>query len=107
MKTTLTTSQAANILLEDENANWSQTGAFALVEYLEELEEDCGMEIELDHVAIRCDFSEYDSLKDWSREYFGAGNEPRDLKDADEIREYIRERGDLIEFEGGVIVSSF
>lgn len=107
MKMDLTTSQAANILLEDDNANWSRAGALALVEYLEELEEDCGMAINLCPVAIRCDYSEYDSLEDWAREYFGTSYEPSDFKDADDIRDYIRERGDLIEFNGGIIVSSF
>ena len=62
MKVDLTTTQAANILLEDENANWSRAGAFALVEYLEELEEACETQIEFDRVAIRCAYSEFDSL---------------------------------------------
>ena len=40
MKTTLTTSQAADILLNDKNAGWSYRGARALAEYLEEMEEE-------------------------------------------------------------------
>lgn len=117
MKTTLTTSQAAHRLIDDENANWSRAGAFALVEYLEELEEDMGNEeLEFCPCSIRCDFSEYDSLEDWAMEYFGsdkATKEELDCIDQDQdvieeqIRDYIRDRGTLLEFDGGIIVSSF
>ena len=119
MKTTLSTTEAANILLSDPCANWSRAGAFALVEYLEQLEEDTGEEIEFDRVAIRCDFSEYDSLADWADEYFGVHSDwrvgklgvPADAYDTKEeeaiIREYIQDHGQLIEFAGGIIVSSF
>ena len=116
MKTTLTTSQAANILIDDEYAKWSRAGAFAIVEHLAEMEEDCGEEIEFDAVAIRCDFSEYDSLVDWARDYFGGDQwkceldiDQDDMDDEidDAIRDYIRDYGQLIEFDGGIIVSSF
>lgn len=118
MKTTLTTSQAAHELIDDKNANWSRAGAFALVEYLEELEEDTGETIEFDAVAIRCDFTEYASLEDFRSEYFSDDDQARGAigaeagdEDDEELdtltAEYIRDRGTLIEFDGGVIVSSF
>lgn len=117
MKTILSTYEAADILLNDENANWSRSGALALVEYLKELEEDTGEEIEFDRVAIRCDFSEYSGLNDWAVEYFGGALEMAEaigLEDCDDdeemeeaIRSYIQDHGTLIEFDGGVIVSSF
>ena len=115
MKTTLTTPQAAHRLIDDANANWSRAGAFALVEYLEELEEDIGETIEFCPVAIRCDYSQYDSLEDWAKEQWGEDlafeywrDENGDEDEQDEkIREFIRDRGQLIEFDGGIIVSSF
>ncbi len=116
MKTTLSTSHAAEILANDENSSFSRLGAYALVEYLEQMEEDCGEEIEFDRVAIRCDFAEYDSLTDWAENYF-VGDNWRDNVNCDadagddtldeKIREYIQDRGQLIEFSGGIIVSSF
>ena len=114
MKTTLTTSEAANILFKDSNANWSYAGARALAEYLEEYEESTGEELEFDYVAIRCDFSEWDSLQEWAGDYFsgdwreevGAEDCEDDNTDA-RIREYIQDHGQLIEFDGGIIVSSF
>lgn len=64
MKETLTTENAASRLYEDENADWSYAGARALVEYLEELEDDIGEEIEFDRVALRCEYTEYESAEE-------------------------------------------
>ena len=115
MKTTLTTSQAASMLANDENSSFTRAGAYALVEYLEQMEEDCGEEMEFDYVAIRCDWSEYDSLQEWAEDYFSAWRSDLSIDDEmedegidDKIREYIKnDHGLLIEFNGGVIVSSF
>lgn len=124
MKNTLSTHEAAHLLLKDENAAWSYAGAFALVEYFEQLEEDLGETIEFCAVAIRCDFSQYGSLEDFAVEYFSDSKQAADALgielmedgetwDASEdevneaIREYIMDNGQLIEFDGGIIVSSF
>ena len=117
MKLTLSTYEAAERLFNDENSNWSRGGAFALVEYLEELEEDIGEEIEFCHVTLRCDFSQYENLIDWADDYFctaGGMLEAINLdstaseEEIDEaIRDYIRDHGTLLEFDGGIIVSSF
>lgn len=64
MKETLTTGNAASRLYEDEYAGWSYGGARALVEYLEELEDDIGEEIEFDRVALRCEYTEYGSAEE-------------------------------------------
>jgi hypothetical protein len=131
MKTLLNTYDVANALAKDECANWSQNGALALAEYLEEYEESTGEELELDLIALRCDFSEYISLVDWFDDHFGSlgeefgidylnpmtgkietqsttdcdGNYHDEILDG--IKEYIEERGTLIEFDGGIIVSQF
>lgn len=115
MKTTLSTTEYAHRLIDDENANWSRAGAFAICEYLEELEEDTGEEIEFCPVAIRCDYAQYADLEEWAEEQFGENlknefNLDDDfLEDEfeDKIREFIRDRGTLLEFDGGIIVSSF
>lgn len=57
---TLTTSDIASQLRSDEYANWTQDAAWVLAEYLINLSEDMGQDIELDPVAVRCEFSEYD-----------------------------------------------
>ena len=120
MKTTLNTYEIVNALLNDNNAAWSLNGAKALAEYFEEYEEDCSVELELDVVAFRCEFSEYASLEDWLMEYYGKtleeafksagldleGDEDEDERD-DLIRSHILDQGQLIEFNGGIIVSGF
>lgn len=126
MKATLSTSQAAEILINDDYANWSHAGAYAIVRHLEELEESIGEELQFDPVAIRCDFSEYKSLQEWGECHFGGWNKlcnelgddycgpfedetPEEYADRfdDAIRQYIQDRGELIEFDGGIIVRDF
>ena len=113
---TLNTHEVADELLKDSNARWSRAGAFALAEYLEEDEESTGEEMELDVCAIRCDFSEHSSLQDWAHDHFSnaleeLGFDETEENDDDEvdskIRDYIQDHGQLIEFDGGIIVSSF
>lgn len=108
----------AHELMQDDNANWSRAGAFALAEYFERIEMDTNEELDFDAVAIRCDFSEYESLIDWATDYFSQWrgdlnidpdwDEENDLEEIEDvIREYIMDHGQLIEFDGGVIVSQF
>ena len=50
--------------------NFSYEGLHALFEYIEELEMEMdGVEFELDVVAFCCDYTEYDSLEDFSNDY--------------------------------------
>lgn len=57
---TLSTNQVAHLLLADEYANWSYDGANLLAKYYEELSDDLEQPFELNIVAIRCEWSEYD-----------------------------------------------
>ena len=131
MKNTLSTYEIAEALIKDENAGWSRAGALALAEYLEEYEESTGEELELDVIALRCDFSEYDSFIDWADEHFAnyreefgieytnpmtGETEEQSVTDCDgnfhdetidAVIEYIEERAQLIRFDSGIIVSQF
>jgi hypothetical protein len=118
MKETLNKYEIADRLSEDENSSFTYSGAMALAEHLEDLEADLGEELEFDKVAIRCDFSQYESLIDWATDYFSQWrgdldidadlDEEDDLEEIEEIiREYIQDHGTLIEFDDGIIVSSF
>ena len=118
MKLQLSTSHAVDLLRQDEYAGWSYHGATALVEYLENMEDELGEEINFNCIDFRCGFSEYKSAQDWLTSHYG-----RPLKDAlkfadidcdlssdydvdESISEFIRDRGTLIEYDVGVIVSS-
>jgi hypothetical protein len=120
MKMTLSTYQIADALKNDTCARWSYAGSLALAEYLEEYEEGTGEEMELDVCAIRCDFYEYESALECALEY-GWSLEASILDDDDNIRpddeveeeneelalKWLQNRTQVIEFDGGVIVSSF
>ena len=49
--------------------NFSYRGLIALYEYLEMLGEDTGQEIELDVIALCCEFTEYDNLEEFQADY--------------------------------------
>ena len=62
MKTTLSTGQVMDTLLDHEVLGQRTTDGVieatrSLVEWLEDLEEDTGTEMELDPIALRCQFS--------------------------------------------------
>ena len=52
-----------------ERDNFSYDGLKALFEYLEEYEEGTGEEVELDVIALCCEYAEYDSLKELNNDY--------------------------------------
>ena len=49
--------------------NFSFRGLVALYEYLEMLEDDTGQPIELDVIALCCEFTEYDNLEEFQADY--------------------------------------
>jgi uncharacterized protein (DUF433 family) len=56
MKQTLSNAQSVEILMCDHYADWTRAEAEAIIEYYEELENELDEEIELDVVAIRCEW---------------------------------------------------
>ena len=66
---------------------FSYEGLRALFEYLEALEDDTGEEIELDVIAICCDFTEYGSLQEF-QECYGAEDYP-DLESIADATQFI------------------
>ena len=49
--------------------NFSYDGLKALHTYFEDLEEDCDIEIELDVIAICCEYTEYEDLEEFQGQY--------------------------------------
>lgn len=94
---TLNKTYVARQLLSDDYAKWSLNGADALANYLENIAEDTGEPIQLDVVALRCDFSEYKNLADFNQQT-GRNYESIDALCAD---------AEVILFDGGLIVSNF
>ena len=105
---TLSTYQIAGALMQDQNAKWSRGAAYALAEYLQEVEDSAGEEQEFDAVTIRCDFSEFQSAIK-AAEAYGWSSDPDEFDNANESAAltWIQERTAAIEFDGGIIIAQF
>ena len=100
----LNTYECAKELIDDQYANWSRGGAIALIEYLEQVEQDCGISINFDPIALRCEYSEYESFQDFANAYW---TEDRNTVLDENIKQFIEDNTVLIEFDGGIIVQDF
>jgi hypothetical protein len=115
MKTTLNEWQVADELKRDKNAGWSYNGSKALASYLCQMDEDSGEDTELDVVAIRCEWNEYASAQEAASNYsweYDGDEEEIDPDELDELKEqsaleYLQDRTEVIEFEGGIIIQQF
>ena len=69
--TQLSTNDIAHALYQDDYASWhkNMTACDALAEHIENLAIDMGKPIELDTVAIRCDYSLMDDIEDYNKQY--------------------------------------
>lgn len=106
MYTNLSTDEAIKLLKDDDNADWSWSGATALIEYLEDLEDSLDKPIKFDRVAIRCDYSEYGSVLEAAEHYDFIYPDDGDEKEAAALK-YLEDRTTVIQFEGGVIIQQF
>ena len=68
MKDTIQEYQFVNEMSKKDHG-FSYHGAKALFEHLTQYEEDCDQELEFDPIAFRCDYSEYDNLKEVQDNY--------------------------------------
>lgn len=66
----------------NRSENFSVEGREALFDYLEQLEEDMDSEIELDIIALCCEYSEYESLEEFNNDY------GKECETIDEISDY-------------------
>ena len=81
--------------------NFSYEGQKALYEYLEDLSEDIGTPIELDVIAICCEYSEHENFEEL-KEYYSCSH---DFEDVESLRDYTT----VIEIEntGRLIIQNF
>ena len=66
----------------DREKQFSYEGKKALFNYLNELGKDIGEPIELDVIALCCDFTEYSNLKEFCNNYgYTIGDDIEDIED--------------------------
>lgn len=99
MKLTLTQSMFINQFKswDTYKDNFTYNALSALYDYYTELEEETGEEIDCDVVAICCDWNEYSSLDDYNKEF-------SENEQYDDI-EQLQDDHQVIEFDGGILVS--
>tara|TARA_B100000085_G_scaffold53414_1_gene46674 strand:+ start:3792 stop:4103 length:312 start_codon:yes stop_codon:yes gene_type:complete len=86
----------------NRSSNFSVAGRKALFEMFEELSPD----MELDPIAVCCDFTEYESLEEWKQDY---GYTPYDEDEDDEdALQYLRDQTLVLELaNGGIIIQAY
>jgi len=81
-----------------EGYGFSVQGAIALFEYLEDLEEQCGNDLEYDPIAFRCSYTEYADLAEIKDVYC--------LTELDTLAD-LYEYTAVVVFDGGIIIGDF
>lgn len=70
MKQTITFSQFCDAFLDmGRENNFSYAGKRALFDFIEQMDEDCGTDTELDVIALCCEFTEYEGLEEFHCDY--------------------------------------
>ena len=90
---TVNKSQFIDNLLADDYASWTIEDAGALFDYYEQFSDDMGEDVELDRVALRCEWTRADSIDEVIEDY-----------DCIEDLEDLIQRAEVIEHEGGVLL---
>ena len=113
MITTISKEEAITKLRNDDNARWSYEAAAAIYDYLEDLEDDCGIVTVFNITDIRCEFSQYKSLEHFNQVYHGESAKAREHW---WTLEELQDRTVVIEFEylfpnenkpNGLVVAQF
>lgn len=71
MKMMIGFSQFCDAFSDTYKGNFTYEGKRALFDYLEQLEQDMGEEIELDTVALCCEYTQYDDMEELREVYPG------------------------------------
>jgi len=108
MKLTIGTYDIADYLVADTYGAWTRSGSLAMAEWLEQMEEDSGIEMEFNACEIRCSYSEYASVMEAASEY-GWEADASEYAEQQEAaaRHFLEERTEIRLFSGGVLVLNF
>lgn len=89
MKEQITKSQFIDKFKDIRPDNFTYDGLSSLYDYIEDLENDIGQEIELDVIALCCEYSEYKDVGEFLKDYQNTivKTEREDFED-DEEEEY-------------------
>ncbi len=96
----------------NRNDNFSYDGKRALFDYLESYEEDADTKIELDIIALCCEYTEYENIKEYLENYNAGIEKEEDEEEEDfnkRVLEEIQEKTTLIQIENseGFIICNY
>lgn len=101
MKTTVNFSQFCDSFSDQYTNNFTYAGKRALFDYLEQYEEETGEELELDPVALCCEYTQYDDLEEFNAQYNGLkGDDNNEANENWYSMKDLQERTTVIEIEG-------
>lgn len=101
MKQTITKSNfAAAFHRMNRGENFSHAGLSALYYYLTEVEEDTGEEIDLDVIAICCEYTEYD-LEELQQQY---GDSADPWESMEEVVRWLWDRTTVIQVDTDTVI---
>jgi hypothetical protein len=84
MKTTVSIHDFRNAFKNyNREANFSYAGQTALFDYLTEYEDSTGEELEMDIIALCCEFSEYEDMEEFHKNY-----DAEEYPDLNTLRDY-------------------
>lgn len=87
--------------------NFSYEGLKALFNWLEDCEDQTGEEIELDVIALCCDFTEYASLAEFQADYGSEYESIEDISEATTLIDIDIEENEEGEPDGPFIIQCF
>jgi hypothetical protein len=112
MKTTVTRNDFVDAFRRIRPDNFTPDALRALFDYFEEMESSTGEEMELDVIAICCEWSEFKTATEAAIEYgweapeIEEGSERDDTSERDAL-EFLMDNTQVVEFSGGVVVMGF
>lgn len=89
--------------LADRGSEFTYSALSALYDHLTEMESDTGEQIELDVIALCCEWDEYDTAIEAAAAY----STPDRFEDESEALEWLKEQTTVVEFPGGVLIQEF
>ena len=110
MKTTVNQSEFIDAFHRyDRYVQFGYDALVSLFDYMEQLEEDCGEEMELDVIALCCEWSEYETVQEAASAYGWEAPERGDDESGDEMAlDWLEGKTQVIALdEGGVVMLDF
>jgi len=93
----------------DRASQFSRAALDAMFDWIEEREQDIGEEMELDVIALCCEWSEYETVQEAASVYGWEAPERGDDESGDEMAlEWLEDRTHVISLDsGGVVIVQF